>query len=373
MPTTTYGKVGRLLKMCAPPFFDFLFQTFHSNSAVKHLPIGAHKRITGCDRKRQAHLFMLYQPKILEEYKMIKNLFIIALLATLPLFSILGAQGASKPAELKVPQSLAYLGQTPPGDTAIVFAPDFISTPNHFVGNAAFSPDGQEFYFSITNANWDSFELMTTKFKNGEWTIPIKAGFVKEKFSLEPFFSADGSRIYFNAGDASNLDLWFCEKKSEGWAVPVKLSESINTPAMEWFPSLSKKNTLFFTRDGGIYYSLFQDGRHKTAIKIENPNSSGKDENADPFISPNEDYLIFMSINQAEGLGQADLYISFKKQDGTWTPGRNLGPRINSSEYEFGPALSPDGKYFFFSRREKWLTQVPSKIYWIKADFIKEL
>jgi hypothetical protein len=90
----------------------------------------------------------------------------------------------------------------------------------------------------------------------------------------------------------------------------------------------------------------------------------------DPYISPNEDYLIFLSVDRSGGYGQGDLYISYKKENGSWTNPKNLGSKVNTDEFEFGPSVTPDGKYFQFSRRKQWMTDIPSKIYWIKSDFI---
>lgn len=68
----------------------------------------------------------------------------------------------------------------------------------------------------------------------------------------------------------------------------------------------------------------------------------------DPYIAPDESFLIFTSYNRPDGLGDGDLYISFN-QNGHWTAPKNLGAPINSSALDFCPNRSPDGKYFFFT------------------------
>jgi Tol biopolymer transport system component len=67
-----------------------------------------------------------------------------------------------------------------------------------------------------------------------------------------------------------------------------------------------------------------------------------------PFISPNGNVLLFYSTRPG-GEGDADLYVSFKKQ-GDWSEPVNLGPIVNSSEEEDNPVVSPDGKQFYFGR-----------------------
>jgi Putative Ig domain/WD40-like Beta Propeller Repeat len=286
----------------------------------------------------------------------------------------LSAQEPSDRPDPTIPASAAYLGQTPPGDSAVVFAPDIISPDSVFAGNATFTLDGREFYFTVTNSRWDHFEIWSTKFVDGRWSIPAKVTFLGDSLNLEemePFIAPDGSHLYFNAGTAANTDIWCCEKTGSGWGKPAKLSDMINTPDLEWRPTISKKSTLYTVKNGGVYRSTFQNGQFTRAEKLGCPVKSTGGE-GDAFIAPDEDYLIFQS-NRSGGLGQADLYISYRKEDGSWTNPKNLGPKINSSEFEFGASITRDGKYLMFSRRQQWLTDVPSKIYWATSDFIERL
>lgn len=67
------------------------------------------------------------------------------------------------------------------------------------------------------------------------------------------------------------------------------------------------------------------------------------------FIAPGESYLIY-DFEKKDGYGSCDLYISFKKDDGTWTKSFNPGPHINSELCEMCASVSPDGRYLFFQR-----------------------
>ena len=128
---------------------------------------------------------------------MIKKILIVWLFLALQSFTNLWPLESPKPKDSIISAAAAYLGQTPPGDAAIIFAPDFISTPARFAGNSTFSPAGTEFYFSVTNNQWDNFEIMYTKFKNGAWTPPAKANFLENKFTLEPFYAPSGKPHLF--------------------------------------------------------------------------------------------------------------------------------------------------------------------------------
>ena len=288
--------------------------------------------------------------------------------------TFLHARESSPQSNPAIPDSAAYLGQTPPGDSAIVFAPEIISTDSSFAGTATFSLDGREFYFAVTNNRWDHFEIWSTRFMNGRWSIPAKVAFLNDSLQLdelEPFVAPDGKRIYFNAGNAGNTDIWYCDRVGTAWGKPTKLSDMINTPDLEWYPTISGKNTLYIARNGDIYRFTFKDGQFNKAERIGCPVNS-IDGEGDPFISPNEDYLILQS-HRSGGFGQADLYISYRKEDGSWTNPKNLGPKINTSEFECASSVTRDGKYLMFTRRKQWFTDTPSKIYWIASDFIERL
>jgi Tol biopolymer transport system component len=104
----------------------------------------------------------------------------------------------------------------------------------------------------------------------------------------------------------------------------------------------------------------------------------------DPYIAPDESFIIFAS-NRPNGISEADmflrdggsqeldLYISYNKGNNTWTTPKNLGKGINTKAWEFGPTLSPDKKYLFFTRRMNFKTVEPSKIYWVSAIIIDQL
>jgi WD40-like Beta Propeller Repeat len=68
------------------------------------------------------------------------------------------------------------------------------------------------------------------------------------------------------------------------------------------------------------------------------------------YVAPDESYLLFSAFNIAGSLGGSDLYISFRRPDGSWGTSVNLGPAVNTPDNEFTPYVSPDGKYLFFSR-----------------------
>ncbi len=69
-----------------------------------------------------------------------------------------------------------------------------------------------------------------------------------------------------------------------------------------------------------------KNGEFQPSIKLGSGINTSAYE-ADVFVAPDESYVVF-SANRPDGLGSGDLYVSFRKQDGTWAPSKSLGKMI---------------------------------------------
>jgi hypothetical protein len=262
-----------------------------------------------------------------------------------------------------------YLGQKPPGERAELFAPGIVSTCTQH-SSAYFSPDGKQVYFSRMLPLPPV--IMGMKEENGVWTKPrvILQG-------LTPFLSPDGKKLYFSR----NWALWVSEKSGGGWAEPKNLGNVINFQKRQDGPSITNDGTLYFCsmygNHDGIYRAELADGLYVEREKLGSGINSGSVDGM-PYIAPDESFLIFTSF-RSTSIGMSDLFISFRKGDGTWTTPRNMGPKINSESKEGYPYVTVDGKYlFFYSNRESVLNKNripdgPGNVYWIDAKIIQEL
>jgi hypothetical protein len=269
-----------------------------------------------------------------------------------------------------------YAGQTAPGMTPEIFAPQFICLDDRFESRGTFSRDGKSFYFTVVNSDFSSQKIFYTEFKNGSWSKPDTASFSKKYNNHEPFISRE-NKLYFSSDrDKDTLknkkDLFVTEKVNGNWTEPVKLKSPINSEYADLFFDQSRRGTIFLTsnRPGGIgswdiYFIRSDKGKYN---KVEN---IGKPVNQllswDPCIAPDESYLIF-AAGRLNGYGQSDLYISFKKNE-IWTEPKNMGSKINTKDNEFGPFFSPDNKFLFFCRRNS----TKGDIYWVSIDIINDL
>ena len=201
----------------------------------------------------------------------------------------------------------------------------------------------------------------------------------------EPMFTQDGKRLYFTAiiPPKDNYDwhgdLYYIEKTDNGWSKPKEFE--LNTKTSEWHISFTQNNTAYFGSErvrkqtesrlkADIFYSIPQNGEYKEAIKL--PSSINTEYNdCDPLIVLDESYLIFHS-DRPGGYGDHDLYIAFRNGENKWTEAKNMGENINTTGWEMGPSLSPDGEYLFFTRRKSQNTHEPSKIFWVDVAIIEK-
>jgi hypothetical protein len=262
-------------------------------------------------------------------------------------------------AESDLPLPGPYLGQTPPSTTPELFAPGILSTALHDDGPAKFNVDGTEVYFRKWAVPHDI--VGTMRLENGQWTQPALFKPMGKYVVSAPIFSTDGQSAFFISrrplrgdGEPADYNVWVADRTPDGWGELSPLGPEVNTPDDEMLYSVSARGTLYFQgrKDdslGGydIYASEIIDGEYQPAANLGPPLNTEHSE-AGPFVAPDESFLVYCVRGHPDGLGGLDLYVAFKKTDGTWGPGLNLGPGVNTAANEKFPALTLDGKYLFF-------------------------
>jgi Tol biopolymer transport system component len=271
-----------------------------------------------------------------------------------------------------------YLGQKSPGKTPEIFAPGYVSTEKREL-NSVFTPNGKEFYFSISPGR--GYTIYFTQQLEKGWSQPQPVPFSSQKSDVDMSITHDGKRMYFgstrpvNGNPQDDFKIWYVERNAEAWSEAKYLNSPINEGRRALYPTVSNKGMMFFqairedtlgARD--IYYSELVDGKYIEPIRLGESINSVYAE-GDVFIAPDESFLIVNCSGRPDTNGRSDLYISHKKEDGTWAKLKNMGDRINSSGSDYCPMLSPDGKYFFYTRTDTG----NGDIYWVDAKIIKEL
>jgi hypothetical protein len=280
-----------------------------------------------------------------------------------------------------------YLGQKPPGKTAKPFDPG-IFPEGESQGCSGFLNGGTVFVFGSMkpNSDWRIRPVYVMELEEGRWTKPRIAPFSKYSpynFTVGP----DDQTLYFTTLKSPDMttrmfleeaNIWAVKLEMDGWTDPVMFGRSINTEKYyENYPAVTNDGTIYYMsrREDGIgrtdiYRSKNIDGKYAEAENLGKPvNTEGSD--ADPFIAPDESYLIVCQKKE-EGFGEYDLYVSFRKPNGSWTEPINMGMDVNSSSYEFRPCVTPDGKYLFFTSNRPQEVHT-GNIYWVDARIIEQL
>lgn len=297
-----------------------------------------------------------------------------------------------------------YFGQTPPGDSAVLFAPNAISSALND-RDFAISPLGDEIFFSREAGNFTYTTIFHTQRIDGIWTAPEVFMYCtnpRYKY-IEPHLSSDGKKLYFisnhpfDSSFVGNEDIWVSAKVNGKWAQPKNLGAPVNTKSKEFFPSVTNAGTIYFTHfdsvanDEYIYRSRLLNGAYQQPEKL-GPNVNIGKARYNAFVAADERYIIVPAYGMTDSYGGTDYYISFRDSLDNWSQPINMGPKINTSNpKEWSAATTTDGKYLFFmsahmgdKKLEKLTNETMQSffnapqngntdIYWISSSVIQEL
>jgi len=267
----------------------------------------------------------------------------------------------------------SYLAQKKPGLTPELFAPGIVSTADYDERDVTFSPDLKEFYFTqYSRARRQRMTIKVMRQESNGWTEPKTVSFSGKYQDAEAFITADGQKLYFisrrpqSTGAAESWEIWYSVRNGNEWNEP-HIMDSLFKGG--FYPTITLNGTFYYTTaQNDLYRSKLIDGQYKSVESLgDSVNTTAAEYN--DFVAADESYIIFTSFGWGNHFGGGDLYISFRKQDDTWTTAKNMGAVINSEAHEYCPSISPDGKYFFFTSNKNG----NEDIYWIDSNVIDSL
>ena len=295
-----------------------------------------------------------------------------------------------------IQQQGSYLGQQAPGNQPVLFAPGIVCTGMD-ERDITISPDGNLIVYGILEP--PAYSLILIKKKNGIWGKQEIAPFSGRYNDFEPRFSPDGKRLYFcserpldEKGESKDSDIWYVDRFEDGWGTPVNIGPPVNTSYEEYYPSLTRDGTIYFTNHlNKICCSRLVNGQYTKPEVLSDSINTVAEYNA--FIDPDERFLIYTSHGHGAAKRRGDLFIAYRRPDGSWSSPLNLGPEINSGSMDYCPAISPDGAYLFFSSNRVIIDTLnlpvttyeqlressnqpgnkKNDIYWVSAEFIEKL
>lgn len=241
-------------------------------------------------------------------------------------------------------------------DLPRIFKPGMVSTALHEHSAFIVSPKGNLALWVVSHHGHKI--ILQSRAINGQWQAPQVAAFSGQYRDEYPFFSADGSCLYFmswrphKAGEAprANFSHWLVERNADGWGSP-----RLNTQWSDqiWMYSMNQAGDVYgWTRaaenrkDADLVVQAFVRGSYQAAL----PLGAGINTEAveyTPYIDPQNRYLIFGRMGTKDKDG---LYISFFGE-GKWMKAERLPEEINVGKAERFPWVNPDGRVLYFNRQ----------------------
>jgi hypothetical protein len=182
-----------------------------------------------------------------------------------------------------------------------------------------------------------------------------------------PFISADGLSLYFTRGPSDpqlwDYDIWVATRATtaDPWSGPVNLGPTINTPHIEWHPSVTADGLeLYFDSDrpgGQGGWDLWVAKRKSADDDWGTPVNLGLTINSPVIVesssvSPDGLTLMWAALDQPGGYGWLDTWMSRRTtRDDSWAEPLNLGPTINTDGIEANAVISPDSLVLFFTHQ----------------------
>ena len=258
---------------------------------------------------------------------------------------------------------------------------------------ATVSKDGLSLYFTSSRdpndptrqKDWDIYVSQRATVTES-WGPPQPLGAnINTPFNEgAPTLSIDGHRMYFSSNRPNGFggnDIYVSRRHDKrddfAWEFPDNLGKGINTDANEASPAIVEDETgvvtLYFdsnrmvegdfgpfTEDGvnngnDIYASILgSDGTFDSAVLITELSTSSLDRQ--PAVRRDGLEIIFASnrpgsitVNPPPANRPLDLWVATRaKTSDPWGTPVNLGPAVNSTATEAGPALSFDGRTLYF-------------------------
>ncbi|WP_100640626.1 PD40 domain-containing protein [Alteromonas facilis] len=230
--------------------------------------------------------------------------------------------------------------------------------------NNSLDPHSQSLYFTQVAADFSRIIIMKGNLSNGNVTSvsPITIQGL-EVDGTDIHISPDGQKLLYvarqpldKATPMVDHDIYVSTKAASGWSMPTKLPENINSKQDEFYPSMTANGDVYFARriagdNLDIFVSRLVDGQYQVAERLGSEVNTTLLE-GDPFVAPDESFLLFARMKDEDSVGMTDLYVSFN-QRGHWSKAQNLGKAFNSEGIDGSPFVSRNNLWLYFtSNRE---------------------
>ena len=166
----------------------------------------------------------------------------------------------------------------------------------------------------------------------------------------------DSLFLFMRRLNLSREDFYASSMGVDGFSAAIPLSDTLNFAAKKGSMSLSADlQTLYYAADyaeqGYGRYDIYKVQRSPWGWS--KPKNLGQRINSDfwdsaPSIAPDGNSIYFAS-NRPEGYGGIDIYVAYKNEKGYWEEAINLGPAINTKGDDQTPFIHADNQSLYFS------------------------
>ncbi|MCF6352123.1 MAG: OmpA family protein [Cyclobacteriaceae bacterium] len=187
---------------------------------------------------------------------------------------------------------------------------------------------------------------------------------------FKPLLAPNGRTLYFSrknhpdniGGVTDGEDIWYSEMDSTGeWKEAVNIGRPLNNEKPNYICSVTPDGNSVVLLLGNQYNEKRPD-RMSAGVSISTKegeewtppfnliieNDYNYNEKSNYFLANNRQALI-LSVERDDSNGARDLYVSFFKEDSTWTEPLNLGKKVNTAGDDASPFLAADDKTLYYS------------------------
>lgn len=255
-----------------------------------------------------------------------------------------------------IPSENLYLGEAPPGNTPKIF-PLRVNRGFFAAERIAISNDGRDIYYSEIKGYYPNSgeSIKKYSYSDGKWTGP----FILSEGYAAPALSVTGDTMFVERDFETFISL----KSSSGFTKPKRILSGLDSA--HYFQVTRNGNHYISSKAGkgaGLsdWCRIVINGSDTTLTSLGSPLNTGE-ENLDFFVSHDESFII---VTDRFGLG-----ISFRNSDGEWINPENFGPVINFGLGSWGPYVTHDNKYLFYTTGTK-RDYSDVYVYWVRIDGI---
>ncbi len=229
----------------------------------------------------------------------------------------------------------------------------------------AFSPDQGRALFCRANDDFSAYQIYETRRDpGGRWSAPTKPRFDGSWSNVDPHIAPDGHTVFFisnrpgpgQSGAQATFDIWYATLEPDGeWGDAKRLPSPISVSGVdEWSPSVAANGNLYFGSErpnghGGLdlWMARRAGDAYEPLVNLgDSVNTAGNE--VEPWIAPDESYLIFSGKGRSDSVGKYDIYQS-RRERGVWRQAQLVRAGVSSEAFDFNQSVSPDGQWLYFS------------------------